>query len=63
MARPTVKQIREQNQALLTDARNRLTTANNALAKLETDIVAARAVRDAAREALDQLEQRLNGSK
>ena len=63
MARPTQKAIKEQNQALLNDARNRLQTAKNNVHKLETDLVAAKAVQHSAQEAYDQLEQRLNPSK
>lgn len=63
MGRPTQKQIKEQNQALLNDARNRLQEAKNSRSKLETDIVAARAVEQSAQEALDQMERRLNPTK
>jgi hypothetical protein len=63
MARPTQKQIKEQNQALLNDARNRLQNAARQVSKLETDLVAARAVEQSARDAYDQLEKRLNPQK
>lgn len=58
--RPTQKSIREQNELLLTDARNRLQDAEHDVFRYEQALVAAKAVQASAQDALDQLEKRLN---
>lgn len=60
MARPTVKQIKEQNTALLNDARTRVENAARNVQRLELELAGAKAVESEAQAAYEQLDKRLN---